>query len=70
MDSADAMKYGWGDAKIVGTISVMNIKEIILIVDININNHLDWSILPVDLKKRICSSFNNGLLLFYKSCSL
>lgn len=65
-DQLDAMEYDWVDTKIVGSSSVMRSEVVIDDAGIMVGDPLEWSILPVGPKERICSSFDDYVIPLYE----
>lgn len=60
----DASKYNWIVAEVVRTLSIINTKVDIRVVVVTVGDPSDWSVIPVDLEKMICSYFC-GLVPFF-----
>lgn len=54
------------DTKTTGTSSAMSIGDVIDVDGIMVGDTLKWLALLVDPENRICSSFNDCVILFYK----
>lgn len=65
-DQLDAREYDWVDTKIVGSSSVMRSEIVIDDAVIMVGDPLEWLILLVGLKKRICSSFDDCMIPLYE----
>lgn len=66
VEHADAVKYKWMDAKVVGTPFVMNIETPIDAADIPFRDPMDWLNLFVGLERRICNSFDDCSVMLYE----
>lgn len=58
--------YDWVDARVVGTPSTLRIDATLRDADIVVGDPLEWSVFPVPVEKRICSSFDDCTVLFYE----
>lgn len=66
MGSFNSVKYGWVEVGVVGASSVLNTEVEIEVVSIMVGDPKDWSVLSVDLKKRICGSFDDCEVPLYE----
>lgn len=57
VEPANVIKYGLEDAKVVGTLTVLNTEATIKVADIVVDDPRDWAVLLVSLVKRISSFF-------------
>lgn len=67
MELADAVKYGWMDAEVVGIVFFLNIKEEIEVIGIMVGDPCDWSVLKMFLEKMMYSSFDECRVPFYET---
>lgn len=60
--------YIWVDANIVGTPSILNTEVSLGDTNIMVGDFLEWLVLLMSGKKRICNSFDNCAVPFMRAC--
>lgn len=69
VEPANVIKYGWEDAKVAGTLTVLNTEATIKVADIVVDDPRDWSVLPMSPVKRISSFFDDCTIPLYEFLS-
>lgn len=66
MESTNIIKYNWVAFEVARNTSILSIKMLIDTNNIVVNDPSDWLVLPMDLEKSICNSFDRCSVPFYE----